>query len=186
MFCDMFYKFLLDYYRLTMVLFNCAVVSCSFSSGKFMKLVEHWRLIHEPQVTLYSCLSCSKSFKTRAKGNQHLRQAGSSHWSEPIKVTNRNYVDPKGATLSDAKQDTSRREGEKEAAKRLAAEERRRRAYVPEAEVLYGRSATNVTRDEVVEMNKGGTNILKQRKRKSLLTPRETEVLDYVDDYSLL
>ena len=63
----------------------------------------------------------------------------------------------------------------------IAAEERR--ANVPVAAVLYGRSGNAVNRDEEVVMLEDGRQRKVSERKKNLLSPFEPVVLGYVDEY---
>ena len=108
----------------------------------------------------------------------HIRQTGKQHWIKEISVTNREFIDPKEIKFEDFKTEKSPRE--------IAADERRAKANVPEAAVLYGHSGNAVNRDEEVVMLEDG-RFMRQRKvserKKHLLSPFEPVVLDYVDEY---
>ena len=68
----------------------------------------------------------------------------------------------------------------------VAAEERRRKAVTPGAEVLYHSSGDSVNWDEKVIMLEDGRFMgqwkVSERKRHLLLSPAEPTILDYNDD----
>ena len=161
-----------------MVVFICPVRPCQQRFKRHAKLAEHWRRVHVKTVKLQSCVWCSKTFRTVNKAVAHIRQTGKQHWVKEISVTNREFIDPNEIKFEDFKTEKSPRE--------IAADERRAKANVPEAAVLYGRSGNAVNRDEEVVMLEDG-RFMRQRKvserKKHLLSPFEPVVLDYVDEY---
>ena len=94
------------------------------------------------------------------------------------RVRNKNFIDPFQARFNQHTKELTPRE--------VAAEERRRKAITPGAEVLYYSSGVSVNRNEEVVMLEDGRFMrqrkVSERKRHLLLSPAEPTILDYNDD----
>ena len=162
-----------------MVVFVCPLRACGQQFKRYAKLAEHWRRVHIQTVKLQRCVHCQQTFRTANKAASHIRQSGKQRWLKAISVTNRQFIDPGSIKFQDFKTEKTPRE--------IAAEERRAKANVPQAEVLYGRSGIAVNRDEEAVMLQYGQFMrqrkVSERKRHLLLSPAEPAVLDYFDEY---
>ena len=123
-----------------------------------------------------SCVWCSKTFRTVNKAVAHIRQTGKQQWVKEISV-NREFIDPNEIKFEDFKTEKSPRE--------MAADERRAKANVPEAAVMYGQSGNAVNRDKEVLILEDGRFMRRKvsEQKKHLLSPFEPVVLNYVDEY---
>ena len=161
-----------------MVVFICPVRACGQRFKGHARLAEHLRRVHVQMSKLQSCVHCKHTFRTVNKAASHIRQSEKEHWLKEISFTNRQFIDPGSIKFQDFKTEKTPRE--------IAAEERRAKANVPEAEVLYGRSGITVNRDEEVVMLQDGRFMrqrkVSERKRHLLLSPVKTVVLDYFDE----
>ena len=139
----------------------CPEPSCSTAVyTTYSKLVQHWKVTHQPVISLYTCSVCRRTFSRKPDANRHLRDCHSACVVQGY-FPNRRYIPPSGPmpermpgiltipsqVLYPQGQDVST-QTEKDEAREAARRERQRIAAASSANHLATRELDNIFPDE--------------------------------------